>query len=125
MIRSSLWAMPLAQALLVAAYETAMAIRPRPDWDPKAGSLVIEVTGWPGSRRGTPIDWSSIGHLVAHGEAPLHVDGSGPTREVWDIRPIGGGRSVRWENADFIELPTWFDALVQTMLSAGLLPGPT
>lgn len=67
-------------------------------------------------------DRTCISHLVEHGMAPLNADGSGPTREVWDIMPIGSDKIVRWENADFYALPPKFVALVEAMLAAGLLP---
>lgn len=72
---------------------------------PEVGDLVIEVTGM-----GRPPDPDAIGWLAAHGRAPLHVDGSGEQREVWDVLALSGrrgaaGEALRWENAEFAALP--------------------
>jgi hypothetical protein len=45
---------------------------------------------------------------------------TGPTREVWDIRPLSGraagdGGPMRWENADFVALP---DAIAELARAA-------
>ena len=81
--------------------------------NPKVGDVVLEVTGW-----GTDVD--SIGVLLAHGDAPLHVDGTGPVREVWDIIAFSGAHNaftgtLRWENAEFVALP---DDLAELALAA-------
>lgn len=70
---------------------------------PQPGDLVMD----PSALRN---DMDAIGWLVAHGDAPYNVDGSGPVREVWDIEPLSGahhrlGRPQRWENAEFFSLP--------------------
>lgn len=95
--------------------------RYRPDLaqEPEPGDLVIETT-W---LRRQP-DPDAIGWLVAHGEAPYAEDGTGPTREVWDITPLSGAVGVgsagelyqRWENASFVKVP---DRLVVRL---GLVP---
>lgn len=69
---------------------------------PEVGDLVFDP-----SVRSDP---DSIGWLVARGEAATDDDGTGETREVWDIWPLSGatgenGRPQRWENAEFHALP--------------------
>jgi hypothetical protein len=75
--------------------------------DPEPGDLVVE-TSW--MRRGPDPD--AIGWLVSHGEAAYADDGSGPTREVWDVTPLSGAPGLdgrpyqRWENAQFRKVRT-------------------
>lgn len=70
----------------------------------KPGELVVEVSKF-------NIDPDAIGWLVNHGRAPYAEDGSGPTREIWDLIPLSGARgsyeggAQRWENAEFVALP--------------------
>lgn len=71
--------------------------------EPQPGDLVVETTLF-------RLDPDAIGWLVDHGEAAYAEDGTGPTREVWDIAPLSGrhqeGRTwQRWENADFRPVP--------------------
>lgn len=94
-------------ALIRAARESALNYRR----SPTVGALVVEVTAL--------CCPESIGYLVAHGEAPLNADGTGPMREVWDVRPVGEERSMRWENAEFLPLPPRFEELVEALILGG------
>jgi hypothetical protein len=90
--------------------------------DPSPGDLVVEV-----SHRGRHLDPDAIGWLIDHGQAAYREDGTGPTREVWDILPLSGRGQTRypepgavegapsavaidemtqrWENAEFRRVP--------------------
>jgi hypothetical protein len=88
--------------LLVAVARMASIHIPRAK--PIEGDLVVEV-----SKFGDP-DPDAIGFLQGHGEAAYEPDGSGPTRIVWDVRPLSGKGGIapgvqRWENADFVVVP--------------------
>lgn len=70
--------------------------------EPQEGDLVVEVTKF-----GSP-DPDAIGFLQGHGEATYSTDNTGPSREVWDIRPLSGkgkGGVQRWENSEFRVVP--------------------
>lgn len=91
------------------------------DIDPVPGDLVVETS----SLQIRNPDPDAIGWLIAHGEAPYNEDGTGPTREVWDILPLSGRTQKdwgyqRWENADFRKVP--YPLLQRAGLQAPLLP---
>ena len=76
------------------------------DEERRRGVLVYE---WTTFRK----DPDRIAWMVAEGDAPLHKDGSGPTRLVQDVVPVAGTATQdlgygfpvqRWENAEFREL---------------------
>lgn len=72
--------------------------------DPEPGDLIVATLGCP--RPGGRLDPDAIGYLVYHGQAPLHADGTGECREVWDVRALSGSAQrdracLRWENVDF------------------------
>jgi len=98
----------LSEAVLLSALVAACGRASIHAEQAEPGDLVVEVT----SMSLVP-DSDGIGWLVAHGDAPYAEDGTGPTRDVWDIVPLRGlpvGRQrelgyQRWENARFSKAP--------------------
>lgn len=86
-----------------------------PAIDPLPGDLVVAVEGCPHCASG--LDPDAIGYLVAHGNAAVNADGSGPTREVWDIRTLRRGLR-RWENVTFARVTGAVASVVEAMLRA-------
>jgi hypothetical protein len=70
----------------------------------------------------TPIPARSAGSSPTT-TPPYHegdpTDGSAPMREVWDVLPLRGGDSQRWENAKFVKVP---DRVVERTGLANLRP---
>jgi hypothetical protein len=104
-----------ALRLVVEMGKLAVLVGDEDRFDPKPGDLVVEVTGF--LARPDP---DAVGWLVGHDDAPYNEDGTGPMREVWDIRPLRGFTTdqerargyQRWENARFVKLPDRFSHLV-------------
>lgn len=106
----------LLSLIVGAARESAM------HWQvPQAGDLVVATLECP--RPNGVFDPNAIGYLVGHGDAPLNRDGTGPVREVWDVRALsdrthGGMLCLRWENVDFAVVSPRMVALVQALIEA-------